>query len=531
MLNRFTVGLALAVVNVGAATWYAAQTGTTTNGTRAQPWSVDYSITNSQYLFPGDTVRFLSGSYTCTVGSALYNTTNVLMFSRSGTVENPITYRADTLWGFSFNGGLVVPYGASNLVVRDLRIYFDGMTNRTRTIDEANDAWPMPGGIQIYGSNVVVMHNLIENTGHPAIGSWGPAGSKYIAGNICRFNGFYDNPPSTTVGARGNAGYYQSDAGTTNRVTGQISYYVYTEATQITQGKNQWTVDHTISYACPYAGHNYYSKNEQPATYYFLNNYVFNEGNTYDQNGPGAKVGDNTYPGNHQAYIQDNWLVGGLKGLLIQAKWTNLTVTGNKVLYTGAPGDGGSGFATEYVVIALEATDPGFTPNYTIGANTYYVDAASAHDFQYWGSPKTYAQWTASSGDSGSTFNTDFPTDLWQDAFTPSTDSNFVHVAVFNWPQQASTTVDLSSFFTVGSVLSIYDAQNIPTAFTNITYQGGSVTLPLNLTDHAEMLGEFPTIDTPWDGFDPRFRAFVIYKSGTGSMRSSTLRVSNLKGR
>jgi hypothetical protein len=97
-------------------------------------------------------------------------------------------------------------------------------------------------------------------------------------------------------------------------------------------------------------------------------------------------------------------------------------------------------------------------------------------------------------------------------AFSPSLDSDFVHVSVFNWPTNSTTTVNLSEYFPAGARLSIYDAQNIPNAYTNLTFSGSTVTLDLTRTNRSTMLGTFTNPAITWTGFDPRFRAFVIYR-------------------
>jgi hypothetical protein len=84
-----------------AATWYAAVNGSSTNGTSALPWSVEYAVgkTPNPHLKPGDTVLFKSGgTFVCRDWFSGYDGTNRLKFNVSGTPTAKITYKSETLW-------------------------------------------------------------------------------------------------------------------------------------------------------------------------------------------------------------------------------------------------------------------------------------------------------------------------------------------------------------------------------------------------------------------------------------------------
>lgn len=116
------------------AVWYASSIGGFTNGTRSHPWSIAYSVTNTNpHLHPGDTVLLISGTFVCTEASDTLPYARELEFRKSGTPSSKIRYRAEALWQFNFDGGLLIPPGVSNLVIERCRIYDSTIGNRVAT--------------------------------------------------------------------------------------------------------------------------------------------------------------------------------------------------------------------------------------------------------------------------------------------------------------------------------------------------------------------------------------------------------------
>ena len=154
------------VADSSAAAWYSAVNGNSTNGTRGQPWSVGFAVAATNTLLqPGDTVIFINdGTHVCTEINTEQRVGQVLEFRKSGTPSAKITYRAESLWNFSFDGGLLLT--ASNLVIRDCRIFYSGSSQRNRS-----NLWTHPPGIQEVSPGNKIHHNLIEKPRHPGIAS------------------------------------------------------------------------------------------------------------------------------------------------------------------------------------------------------------------------------------------------------------------------------------------------------------------------------------------------------------------------
>lgn len=486
-----------------AANWYAALNGQSTNGTAALPWSVEMAVGKvpNPYLKPGDTVIFEGGgSYVCTETNEGYAVGHVLEFHISGTPTAKITYRPATLWGFSFDGGLLLPTTVSNLVITEFHIYCSASTNRVRT-----DGYTLPPGIDDLAEGVDITHNLIENTGHPGIGSWKTTQGKYIAGNVIRFTGFNDFAGGWPGTPRGSGMYLQNlDNSHEALVQGNISYFNYTTGMKAFGHTDIWGFDfrQNICTENHEAGIFYSQERNPSAGLLVISNYFWN--NDID-----VRIG---YPlgneGSSNAVVSYNYAVESEEFPFYQVDgWWHNTWTHNV----------GVKLTDRYLWYMESASDTnGAVTSHDIDFNTYYAANQGVYGptpFDVKDVGYDFAGWLARiHGDTNSSFSYSFPTNVAVYPFQPSRNSNFVYVAVFNWPTNSTTLVDLSPYFSPGDPLEIFDAQDIPTAYTNFTYEGGKVALDLTRTNIAPMLGTFSDVSAPWSGFDPRFRAFVIYR-------------------
>lgn len=500
-----------------AATWYVSATGNSTNGTYSNPWSVPYSVTNTNpHLQSGDTVLFKPGTFVCVETNGSLSSAQELEFRKSGTPSAKIRYRSIDLWGFHFDGGLLIPTGTSNIIVERFHLYDSDIASRVSTNYSDH-----PNGITEYGQSNQILHNLIENTGHPGIGSWKTSNGKYIAGNIIRFIGVDDWSVGYNGANRGSGMYLQNaDNSSEALIQGNISYFNYTTGMKAYGNTDIWKFRFK-NQIC--------AENAEAGLFYHLDNYgstnLTVDSNYLWRNGSGIRLG---YPlgnsGHSNAVIAGNYVVetNGALPFYMVGGWSNTTWTNNL----------GVNLADRYVW-QLELVDEtgGDPASHHIDYNTYYsvTNVAPTHGgpFSVRGVKKTFPEWKeAILGDTNSTYTDGRPSALVSHVFAPSTDASFVHVAVFNWPTNASTTVDLSNYFPAGARLAIYDAQDIPNAYTNLTFSGSTVTLDLTRTNRATMLGTFTQRTDTWQGFDPRFRAFVVYRDSANYFASIT--VSNL---
>jgi len=497
-----------------AATWYAAANGNSTNGTLAAPWSVPYSVTNTNpHLQPGDTVIFKAGTFICTETNASAELGSILEFRKSGTSSAKITYQAHGLWGFAFDGGLYIPQTTSNLVIRYCRVFYSGSTNRERY-----SIYTHPPGIQHLGPGIDLLHNLVENTGHPGIGSWKTTRGKHIAGNIVRFVGNQDHTPGQVDGQRGAGMYLQNmDDSAEALIRGNISYYNNTEGMQAYGNRDIWgfRFANNIITSNSLGGILYHQDDYSSRGLTVQSNYMFN-------NAAGVRIG---YPlgigGHTNAIVTGNYIVDYSYPFYQADGWTNCIYTNN----IGVNPYNRFMWSLE----TLSQVNAGDVTSHTINHNTYAMTnhfSTSPFAFQVASTNWAFTNWQAVvRGDTNSTYNLSVPSNVAIYVFAPSTDLNFVHVAVFNWTNASTTTVDLTPYFAAGTRIAIYDAQDIPNSYTNLS---SSTTVPLNLTrtNRATMLGTFTQRADSWTGFDPRFRAFVIYRDTSQLGPPSRLQVA-----
>lgn len=501
-----------------AATWYASSDGSTTNGTYSNPWGILFAVTNTNpHLVAGDTVVLKSGgTWTCTESNATFASGPVLEFRKSGSPSSKITYRAESLWGFSFDGGLMFEI-ASNVVIRDCRIFYSAATNRWKLVRGT-----FPSGIEEMTEGNEFLHNLIENTYH-GFGSWKTTRGKNISGNVIRFQGMFDYVDYTGADRGGGAYMQNADNSSEALISGNISYFNLTTGMGASGNTDIWGFKfiNNIMAITTQGGVWYQQDDYGSQGLQVLSNYMW-------QCNSCIKLGYIGQGPHTNAVILGNECVDYGYPIYMVDGWTNCTVSNNVFVnltnrytfFLERSGETDAYLASHHI----DNNEYWTTNTGGIGAGPFLVEETST----------SFADWkTTVLGDSNSTFAYAFPTTVQSYCFRPTSDSNFVHAAVFNWPTNETASIDLSPYFQSGNTLSIYDAQEIPTAYSNLTYSGGAINVDLARTNKASMLGTFTNLAYVWSGFDPRFRAFVIHRNGSVSKRLNSGRsnVGSLKGK
>ena len=464
------------------------------------------------FLKPGDTVVFKNGGpYVCPETNAALSTARILTFRISGTPSQKINYTAESLWGFSFDGGLALV--ASNVVLQNLRIF----NTETLTSRDKTNVYTLPSGINDYSPGNDIMHNLIENTGHPGIGSWKATRGKYIVGNVIRFVGVNDSTLGYTGSPRGSGMYLQNNDGSPEAlIQGNISYYNYTTGMKSYGTTSIWNFRFS---------QNICAENNEAGIFYHLDGYgshgVQVTSNYIWKGNPGVRIGYQLGEGGHSnAVVTGNYLVDTFNPFQMVDGWRNTIWTNN----TGVDLN-----ERALWVLDLVGETSGSPASHLIDYNRYYakdVYLNKRDPFEIKGTGLSWSAWQSQvKGEANSTLTYGTPNNLQLYTFRPSRDSNFVHCAAFNWLTNATANVDLSPHFQSGDILRIYDAQAIPNAYTNFVYRGGSVSLDLTRTNRATMHGVFSQRTDRWRGFDPRFRSFVIYRSGRTAEPPSAINV------
>jgi subtilisin-like proprotein convertase family protein len=504
-LFRITILLALLFpLKDEAANWWASSSGSTTNGTYASPWSINYATGNdgsNPYAQPGDIIFVKNGStFLCTNYSTLSNTTNILLLKITGTPAAPLTYRAESWLGAKFYGGLQLET-ASNIVVWGFDISCPWATNRTLR----GGSGFLPPGINEYTSENDLEHNFIHNTGHPAIGSWRTTYGKSIRGNILFAPGYDDAGNS-----RGSGMYLQNETNSSTAVIkGNISIFPYTTGMKMYGNPPSWD---------PLFDGNFVTDGDEAGIFVnqddspmrlpnpsarIVNNVIWKGG--HEGQIGGIRLGYQTHPATgSNAVIVANYVVERAFPLSIVGGWGWNTVKSNTFI----------NLYDKFKVYNDLSGEGGFPTTHFFDWNQYYFTNTGSVDFKIADVVKSTSQWQADmAGDSNSTFTAGFPASNYTKVVQPSSDSNFVHVAHVNWTGASSVNVDISLYFSPGDRVRIYDAQNMPVAYATNTISSSTIALDLTLTNRMEMLGSFTNTKTnQWLGFDPQLRFFVLYR-------------------
>lgn len=225
--------------------------------------------------------------------------------------------------------------------------------------------------------------------------------------------------------------------------------------------------------------------------------------------------------GNKKQFVHNNVIV---RGSLLTQNHQDSEYT-NNVIFMRQAGSQPANTLEEngYRTTLLTAASLNVTWDY----NQWYTLNGTATDFLYFQTSDVnsgwvnFAGWQAASGfDPNGSVTIGWPNDyLYVTAQQSDYDTNRWHIAVVSTSGQTSTTLNLSSLgFTGGQRYRLRDAQNyfVPIAYT--TYQGGTITLPLNLTNvstingtMANLVNEHTNVDNPG-----LFNAFVLERMPGG---------------
>jgi hypothetical protein len=354
---------------------------------------------------------------------------------------------------------------------------------------------------------------IIHEVGHPAIGFWLQGQGSEINGCLLWGNGIYDTG-GTWI--RGNGVYAQNSAGLA-KIKNLITFRNFTDGAEV------------------------FGETGPVRDFQFLNNIAF----------ANASKGSQLAATSGSSSTSNTWFVGnvmlGSPGLsyvslsnTAQFYISNITVNGTfsehehwKGVVTNntafmEPGQNGDGatpvqFATSY----FSQTNLNMVWDF----NTYYLgEGTGPRQWFYQTKDRTAVggngagnltfsgdgtnSWQAWSGfDAHSAMITNWPTDyLRVEALMLDYDRNRWHISVINMTSATNATLDLNSLgFTNGQLYELRDAQNYFTVIDSGTNVSGNLSLPLTLTNVADIQGinhytnKHTNVDSPG-----LFNAFVL---------------------
>jgi hypothetical protein len=472
-------------------------------------------------------------------------------------------------------GSSYLNQAGSNVIFMNFEITATTLTNRNIDDGSANT---MPGGLQIAGTGNSAFGLVIHNVGEPGIGWSSGANPVELDGCIFWGNGMYDpigmllsSTPSGSVTASQSGSivttstnfFTAQDVGQiinfdngTNSAVGIDGYIdpsdvlVSAPQTVSAQGFTMgWYVRGSPVYG---AGDGNLMKNcisfrnFTTAGKFFTSSVIVNDssfvGNIGFMNPYGSfEMGSGNGPMTNCAW-QSNYMF--LESPMIGWNFdgdTNFSVIGNTIIggcitLTGVASAVVSsnrvfqGPATTSMNLTTRTT-PWTNVNILWNSNTYYSSMSDLPTYGFtlnlWDRPNTtnsygggrllLSDWQHYSGfDSNSTYTANWPTNyLNVSVCRLDYDTNRFHICVVSTSGQTNEPLTLSSNgFSPGDNYALYDAQNYFTAVASGTYNGGTINLPLNLTNVSAIPGvghftnQHSNVQNP--GF---FNAFVLVRT------------------
>ncbi|HEY1252200.1 MAG TPA: right-handed parallel beta-helix repeat-containing protein [Thermoanaerobaculia bacterium] len=412
------------------------------NGSFNNPWRLQDALDQPSSVHPGDTIWLRGGTYSGTFVSYL-----------NGTSASPIIVRQYAGEQATLDGGSST---TANISVRGGYTWFWGFeiknsdTHRQSTQSGSDPTDIHRGdGIQIWQTGTepgLKFINLVIHDTRQGVSFWEEATDAEINGCIIYYNGW-----NGTERGHGHGIYTQNNTGTKHIVNNIIFE----------------NFDHGIQGYGSSSAH--------------LKNYDV-QGNTFSRSGIIA--------------IPDggrNLLIGG------DTPAQNLTITSNYLYYKNAESPD-SAFQLGYGAPCSGTT---VTGNY-VSNNTDFegCNPTSMTGNTFYGSTTGFSQ----SSYPSNTYTTTRPSGVKVFVRASPYEAGRANVTVFNWPNQSSVSVDLSSVLGVGTAFEIRNAHDFFGApVLTGTYAGGSVSLPMTGLSVASPIGWSAPSPT-----GPEFNVFVV---------------------
>ncbi|HEX6965425.1 MAG TPA: hypothetical protein VF166_06470 [Gemmatimonadaceae bacterium] len=455
--------------------YYVSPNGSSSgNGSEQQPWDLATAFAAPSVVQPGDTIWLRGGTYRGTFVSSL-----------SGTSSKPIIVR-------QYPGERAIVDG--NLAINGSYTWYWGfevvntdVSENTRNIQGLN--------IKAPGSKFI---NMVVHDGAGAcFGVWAEAPDAEVYGNII----YNCGRMGQSVGRYGHGIYFQNVNGTKkildNVVFDNYSYNIHGYAQS--SGLNNFDVEQNISFNAgqyvDYGGYEFLVGGGQPVV-----NLTFDHNYGYHTGGAGTAAFGNVYGGTNPSgsRITNNYFVGRVWAILFKG----LTFTGNTVVNPTAN------------LLFVQPNSTSDFSGYTWDNNTYRwpgsttpvlmaIGASGSNDGYSWSS------WKSTSGlDAHSDYQQAKASGTKIVVLPNKYEQGRANIAVYNWGNSGSVSVDLSNVLKSGQR---YEIRNVQTYFgspvASGTYQGGSVTLPMGPVTMTPPLG---ATSRPAESTGTEFQAFVV---------------------
>jgi len=466
--------------------WHVAADGTAGgDGSMADPWDLDTAFNHPPEVQPGDVIWIHGGTYGSGGATAFSNRLD-------GTETAPIVVRGYPGERPIIDGIIRAESGCSWTWFQDLEV-MNSQENRTCPSGDR------PGGINVVARGISVINCIIHDTGHPAIGFWRTAGDgAEVHGTLLWANGVYDtaNGPGTPDNpwTRGSAIYTQNQDGT--RFLTDIIVF-----RNFTNGLKPYTEGGWID------------------GFHIEGNTSFDNGDwnilcaSRDHPTLGLRVVDNvTYrrPTDSARSVRCGYYSTPNEDVEVRGNYFAAGTTGESALYVKNFRDVivRDNALITHSRVAEFVSGPAETV--TWDHNTYR--GGSGTPFKADGTSYDFPGWQVATGfDADSSHTSSLPTGVKIVVRPNAYEPGRANVTVCNWDLNASVDVDLSNVLEVGDRYEIRDAQNVlAEPVVSGTWDGGPVSLPMNLTEVAAPIGDVHHIEWRFTHTAPEFAVFVV---------------------
>ena len=507
--------------------WYVSPTGNSVNDGKTPQTPLDFATAingsksqNPTIVQPGDTIWMLPGTYKPPTSDGFFA-------YLQGQPGNPILIRnyqqgRVTLDGANCafvlalgdNEGGVCQYvwiwpQASNQNPQGCIELID--SSGVRDVALATDPNPIAFGFADYGPGNKFINCVVHDTTE-GISSYDASPGAEYTGNLIYYNGY--NAPDRVHGH----GIY---------IQNIVAYKTVLDCIvgdNFCNGIQAYGSGGASITGLSFAGCLLYNTASLPSPHYQYNIVLGNGENNYNNNFDSMYsyltlaqrygfVNFGQYAASSQCSCTNSVFVGGYGGPAVEGMGSPFTFTGNRVLNiqpdsTGVPisllrlGQ----FANQSLSGFTWDNNQYFGLNELWGVGTYAADA-NLNYTDTGGTDLTLAQWQAKTGfDAHSTYQDANPSENWIYVRPNKYASKRGHVCIYNWLNQNSVAVDLSSILAPGDSFVIQDAQNFfGASLLQGTYQGGTVSIPMVGLTKAAPLG----VGTPAHTA-PAYGTFVV---------------------
>ena len=496
-------GMVLPNQNIGAVAgvstgnqWYVSSTGSSSgNGSQSSPWDLQTALNHPSQVQPGDTIWLLAGSYTTpgwTFNSKL-----------KGTAQNPIKVRGETGKRVTIDGSINAK--SSYTWYMDFEIWQSKARGSVRDTEciTTNPAVNYDPNNPVFGDKFI--HLVIHDCSANGIGGWRGAEGNEFYGNLIYFVGDWHSTEHRGI-YHGIYGQNVAKTGAYKEMTDNIIWGGWNEGIQTYSSGNPDTgisnykvTGNTIFLSGILWGN--LTDDIFVASGRGVKNYYIEENMTYGGRGSRVSIYNGVDSGRN-IVIRNNYMQAEITALQL-ANTDGGDVSGN-VFISKSPWVKMIGNTTDTYDFKINNRNVTMSNNKFYGPGGFNNGTNNSGDFETgW---KPYYNDTTSQNFSG------YPTGVKTFVRPSKYETGRANVTIYNWDKQNSVSVDLSSVLKPGDKYEVRDSQNyFGQPVLSGTYNGGSISFPMNLTAIASPVSSRQPAHT-----SSEFNSFIVRLAGGG---------------